>query len=77
MDQMFIGLDVHKDSIAVASDLSSFFTRETLDRVCASRKLGTAIAARIAMIATTISNSIRVKPDLVDRIKHLQRKCDE
>jgi hypothetical protein len=37
-------------------------TRATLDRTCASRKFGTAIAARIAMIATTINNSIKVKP---------------
>src|SRR5512135_909548 len=39
-------------------------TRETLARTCASRRFGTAIAARMAMIATTISNSISVKPCL-------------
>jgi hypothetical protein len=40
----------------------SAFARETFDRVCASRKFGTAIAAKIAIMATTMSNSIRVKP---------------
>jgi hypothetical protein len=40
----------------------SALQRATFDRVCASIKFGTAIAARIAMIATTISNSIKVKP---------------
>jgi hypothetical protein len=39
----------------------SLLARETLARVCASMKLGTAMAARMAMIATTISNSIKVK----------------
>jgi len=33
-----------------------------LERTWASRKLGTAIAARIAMMATTIKSSMRVKP---------------
>ena len=33
-----------------------------MERVCASRKLGTAMAARMAMIATTIRSSINVKP---------------
>jgi len=40
----------------------SAFARETFGRTCASRKLGMAIAARIAMMATTRSNSIKVKP---------------
>ncbi len=35
--------------------------RETFARVCASRKFGTAIAARMAMMATTMRSSIRVK----------------
>src|SRR5256885_2339457 len=38
----------------------SALARETFERVCASRKFGTAMAARIAMIATTISNSMSV-----------------
>ena len=37
--------------------------RATFERVCASRKLGTAIAARMAMMATTIRSSIRVKAE--------------
>jgi hypothetical protein len=38
--------------------------RETFALVCANRKLGIAIAARIPIIATTISNSISVNPML-------------
>src|SRR5690606_41667938 len=37
------------------------FVRETFARICASRKFGTAMAARMAMMATTISSSISVK----------------
>ena len=33
---------------------------DTFDRVWASRKFGTAMAAKMAIIATTINNSIRV-----------------
>jgi NAD(P)H-flavin reductase len=40
----------------------SLFARETFARVCAAKKFGIAIAARIAIIATTINNSIKVNP---------------
>src|SRR5262245_35148760 len=43
----------------------SALVRETWARVCASRKFGTAMAARTAMIATTIRSSIRVNARLV------------
>src|SRR3990172_2672855 len=49
------------DSKAVETVRMSDLTRETFERTCASRKFGTAIAARMAMIATTIKSSIRVK----------------
>lgn len=41
----------------------SDWTRDTMARVRALRKFGTAIAARKPMIATTISNSISVNPE--------------
>ena len=40
----------------------SAFTSVTLARVCACRKFGTAIAARIAIMATTIRSSMSVNP---------------
>lgn len=50
------------ESALVARLRMSAFEREIFERTCASRKLGTAMAARIAMIATTMSSSISVKP---------------
>ncbi len=49
----------------MTKDLMSALQRDTLDLVWASKKLGTAMAARIAMIATTISSSMRVNPFLM------------
>src|SRR5688572_10205769 len=40
----------------------SAMTRQTFVRVCACKKFGTAIAARMAMMTTTISSSINVNP---------------
>jgi hypothetical protein len=40
----------------------SDLVRLTFERTCASRKLGTAIAASMAIMATTIRSSIKVKP---------------
>src|SRR5262245_40564769 len=57
----YLLLSTTYDSFAVAMERMSALQRLTLARICASRKLGTAIAASIAMIATTISNSISVK----------------
>ena len=48
-------------SIAVDSAFISAKTRATFALTCAFRKFGTAIAARMPIIATTISNSISVK----------------
>jgi len=45
---------------AVESDFKSDSTRASLARVWALRKLGTAMAARMPMMATTINNSIKV-----------------
>ena len=50
------------EALGLVTDDRSFFARETFARVCASMKLGMAMAARIAIIATTMSNSIRVNP---------------
>src|SRR5262245_16285390 len=58
------------DSKAVANVRMSALVRATFARVCASRKLGTAIAARIAMIATTISNSMSVNAFDIDFTPH-------
>src|SRR3989339_1691161 len=62
--------------MAVAIDLRSALARLTLDLIWASRRLGTAIAARIAIMATTISSSTRVKPlpDLVCGLLVVVRK---
>jgi hypothetical protein len=46
----------------MAMERMSVRPRETFERTCASRKFGTAMAARMAMMATTINNSINVKP---------------
>lgn len=49
-------------SRAVAMLLMSFLALATLARICDSRKLGMAIAARMAIIATIIKSSMSVKP---------------
>jgi hypothetical protein len=54
--------------MAVAIVRKSARARDVFERTCASRKFGTAIAAKIAIIATTINNSISVKPERVLRI---------
>lgn len=56
-------------AIAVAMVRRSILTRLTLARVCASRKFGTAITARMTMIAATISNSMSVNPLLPEEEK--------
>ena len=59
--QGYLLLSTRYDSKPVTIVRISFFVRLTLARTWASRKLGTAIAARMAMMATTMSNSIKVK----------------
>jgi hypothetical protein len=54
----------------------SALTRETLDRAWASRKFGTAMAARIAMIATTIRSSINVNPSVLELFFIFLILCD-
>ena len=49
--------------MAVASARMSLIVRFCLPRWTAFRRFGMAIAARMPMIAMTISSSIRVKPD--------------
>ena len=49
-------------SHAVAMERMSAIERFWRERCSAARRFGMAIAARMPMIATTISSSIRVKP---------------
>ena len=49
--------------MAVASARMSLIVRFCLPRWTAFRRFGMAIAARMPMIAMTISSSIKVKPD--------------
>ena len=55
-----LGANIQIDG-KVAMVLMSALARATLARVCALSRLGSAIAARMAIIATTTNNSIRVK----------------
>jgi len=62
--------------MAVANDRMSVLQRETFDRVWASKKFGTAIAAKMAMIATTISSSISVNARTLDTQLTSFRSCE-